>query len=169
MKTVYLENQHKMKRDGRTFTEDYIHEKTERNKQKSTSWKTALSFRQWLKGAGTGPVAEAERLNGQVDVSGLGDVELILQRADTPISLQEETAPRTTVVPLLEKRTFLSLGPFKHSVCFLKLKCMYLSQRKRKQKMLYSCSSSGGQKCYTVFCWRVQFQQAMISKRLKSI
>lgn len=120
-----------------------------------------------IKRCRTGPVAEAERLNGQVDVSGLGDVELILQRANTPISLQEETAPHTTVVPLLEKRTFLSLGPFKNSVCFLKLKCMYLSQE--ETKMLYSCSSSGGQKCYTVFCWKVQFQQVMISKRLKSI
>lgn len=55
-------------------------------------------------------MAEAEWLNGQVDAGGLGNVELILQRADTPISLQEETAPHTSVVPLLEKRTFPSLG-----------------------------------------------------------
>lgn len=80
-----------------------------------------------IKRSVTGPVAEAVRLDGQVDGSGLGDVELILQRADTPISLQEKTAPHTTVVPLLEKSTFLSLGPFKNSVCLLKLKRMYLS------------------------------------------
>lgn len=54
-----------------------------------------------LMSVSTGPSAEAERLNGQVDVCGLGDVELILQRADTPVSLNEETAPHTTVVPLL--------------------------------------------------------------------
>lgn len=55
-------------------------------------------------------MAEAERLDAQVDAGGLGDVELILQRADTPIRLQEETAPHTSVVPLLEKWTCLSLG-----------------------------------------------------------
>lgn len=58
----------------------------------------------------TGPSAEAERLNGQVDVCGLGDVELILQRADTPVSLNEETAPHTTVVPLLGAKKDISVS-----------------------------------------------------------
>lgn len=96
-------------------------------------------------------MAEAERLNGQVDVSGLGDVELILQRADTPISLQEETAPHTTAVPLLEKRTFLCLGPFNNCVCILKLNARIILTEDGGKNMLISCSSSGGQKCYTVF------------------
>lgn len=52
----------------------------------------------------TGPLAEAERLNGQVDVCGLRDVELILQRADSAVSLNEETAPHTTAVPLLGEK-----------------------------------------------------------------
>lgn len=91
-------------------------------------------------------MAEAEGLNGQVDVSSLGDVELILQRADTPISLQEETAPRAIVVPLLEKKDtsvsqitlnqarweeFLSkdlnnVSTYNNSACILKVKCIYL-------------------------------------------
>lgn len=54
--------------------------------------------------ASTGPPAEAERLNGQVDVCSLGDVELILQRADTPVSLNEETAPHATVGPPLGRK-----------------------------------------------------------------
>lgn len=54
--------------------------------------------------ASTGPPAEAERLNGQVDVCSLGDVELILQRANTPVSLNEETAPHATVVPPLGRK-----------------------------------------------------------------
>lgn len=59
----------------------------------------------------TGPSAKAERLNGQVDLCGLGDVELILQRADTPVSLNEETAPHTTVVPLLGAKKDISVSP----------------------------------------------------------
>lgn len=55
-------------------------------------------------------MAETEWLNSQVDVGCLGDVELVLQGADTPITLQEETALHITVIPLLEKQiTFLTV------------------------------------------------------------
>ncbi len=53
-------------------------------------------------------MAEAERLDGQIDVGCLGYVELVLQRADALIILQEETALHITVMPFLERwKTFL--------------------------------------------------------------
>lgn len=88
-------------------------------------------------------MAEAEWLNGQVDAGGLGDVELILQRADTPISLQEETAPHTYVVPLLEKWTFPSLGL--SNILYASRSenaCIYPNEKGKN--MLYSGSPSGG-------------------------
>lgn len=48
-------------------------------------------------------MAQAEWLDGQEDGGRLGDVELVLQRADSPVVLQEETALHTAVVPLLER------------------------------------------------------------------
>lgn len=48
-------------------------------------------------------MAQAEWLDGQEDGGCLGDVELVLQRADSPVILQEETALHAAVVPLLER------------------------------------------------------------------
>lgn len=108
-------------------------------------------------------MAEAERLNGQVNVSGLGDVELILQRADTPIRLQEETTPHATAVPLLQKRTFLSLGSFKN--LFLEIKMhVFILKEEGKKNLLYSCSSSGGQQCYIAFVRGFSFSWSWYQK-----
>lgn len=46
-------------------------------------------------------MAGAEGMDGQVDGACLGNMELVLQGADTLIILQEETTFHVTVLPLL--------------------------------------------------------------------
>lgn len=48
-------------------------------------------------------MAEAEWLDGQVDGCRVGDVELVLHSADTPVIFQKEAAFHKTVIPTLEK------------------------------------------------------------------
>lgn len=47
-------------------------------------------------------MAQAEWLDSEEDVGGLRNVELVVQRADGPVFLQEEAALRATVMPILE-------------------------------------------------------------------
>lgn len=54
--------------------------------------------------ARTRSVAQAERLHSEEDVGGLRDVDLVLQRVDGPVFLQEEAALHVTVMPILERR-----------------------------------------------------------------
>ena len=53
----------------------------------------------------TRPLAEVEGLDGEVDAGCLGQLQTVLQRADTAIILYEETSLHTGLIPLLEERT----------------------------------------------------------------
>lgn len=52
----------------------------------------------------TRPLAEVERLDGEVDGGCLGDVEAVLEGADASVLLQEETAFHAAVMPVLEQK-----------------------------------------------------------------
>lgn len=105
----------------------------------------------------TGPPAEAERLNGQVDVCSLGDVELILQRADTPVSLNEETAPHATVVPPLGRK-----GRFCQPH-FTQTRRMHLFVLAEEETRVILKLVQLGAEVLHSFCQRVQFHLTLIN------
>lgn len=101
-------------------------------------------------------------------MSGLGDVELILERADTPVSLQEETAPRTTVVPLLGgKKGHFCLSALFKKFCLLEIKMHGFIIVEEEKKTSYTHVRPVGGRSVTPFLLAVSFPAGRDIKKIE--
>lgn len=71
---------------------------------------------------------DVEWTDGDVDTGRLGDVELVLQRADTPILLDKEASLPEAVVPVLKR--------FKNIPVYHWLKIKKCQSKENKQQVL---------------------------------